>query len=64
MLDDHLTLLDGTEVISVTEVTKITGNPGLLADLLEQVSPEAILQGRWYYSYADVRTFIEGAQRS
>lgn len=64
MLADDLTLLDGTRVISAAEVTKITGDQQVAADLLERVAPETILQGTCYYAYTDVLTLVEGARGS
>jgi hypothetical protein len=54
VLDDELTLLDGTEVISVPGVIKITGGRLQASDLLASLQPATILEGAWYFDRAEV----------
>lgn len=63
MLDDDLTLLDGTEVISTAGVAKLTGDLELAHDLLTSVSHETTLQGQRYYHRAVVLRLVAGVQR-
>lgn len=62
MLDDELTLLDGTEVISATLVTKITNGRLHLDDLLTKASPVTILDGKWYFEKSVIGALIAGAR--
>jgi hypothetical protein len=62
VLDDELTLLDGTEVISESVVIQITGNADDARDLLSKVEPETVLSGRWYYDKANLLRLVAGAR--
>lgn len=62
MLDDELTLLDGTEVISASAVTKITNGTLQPADLLSRLAPTTILDGIWYFDKAAVAALVAGAR--
>lgn len=59
MLDDQLTLLDGTEVVSTSGAARL----GLEDALHELYGPShvATLDGVRYYSLEDLRAFVAGS---
>lgn len=64
MLPDELTLLDGTEVISLSAVPYLTGlDYWLTHDLVtRRLTPATVLDGVRYFSRADVIELIAGAR--
>lgn len=62
MLDDCLTLLDGTEVISLRGVTKITGSYQQARELLILLKPEASLDGEHYFDRVEVERVVAASR--
>jgi hypothetical protein len=62
VLDDELTLLDGTEVIAASAVIKITGNSAQAYDLLRKIKPATTLSGRRYYDKALLARLVASAR--
>lgn len=64
MLDDELTLLDGTEVISLRAVTRRLGyvlRSNALDDLeAAGLRPETVLDGQAYYCVDHIATHVAG----
>lgn len=58
MLDDELTLLDGTEVISLAGVAKITKDRRWAYELQDLLRHEVTLDGRKYYNRADALRLV------
>ena len=60
MLDDQLTLLDGTEVFSLDGARALW--PAWADHLIkDKVTPETVLDGVAYYSLDDLRAFVAGS---
>jgi len=58
VLDDELTLLDGTEVISLRGVAKITNDHRWCYELRTLFRHETTLQGREYYHRAEALRLV------
>lgn len=63
MLDDELTLLDGTEVVTISAVACLTGRDfWLVYDALTELTPEAVLDGVRYFRRDTALTLVAGAR--
>lgn len=60
MLDDELTLLDGTQVVTIGAVTLLTGRDyWVVHDLItERLPPATVLEGARYYCRDTALTLV------